>query len=82
MTEEYEDLKRRKNNVNKIATYSLIISMLVMALWGWTPLKEIIPGAFILYLFVLLMLISIASTLLSIYRGIQIRHAEAAIEDS
>jgi hypothetical protein len=57
-------------------------SMVIMALWGWTPLKQMIPGAFVLFLFVVLMIISIGATLLGIYRKIQINHEKAKLEDN
>ena len=82
MTEDFKDLKRRKKNTSKIATYCLIASMGIMALWGWTPLKQIIPGAAVLFLFFVLMVVSMGATVLGIYRGIQIKHEKAKAEDS
>ena len=52
-----------------------------MAVWGWTPLKNIVPAAPTLLIFVGFVLVSICMAFVGVYRGIQKRAVEAKIED-
>lgn len=79
-----EDLKLKKTQERNAAKYStacLILAMLTMGAWGWTPLKSIVPAVTTLIIFGSLVLVSIFMAVLSVYRGIQKRSLEAQIED-
>lgn len=65
-----------------MASISLGCSMLVMAIWGWTPLKTIIPALTILTLFVSFVFLAIAGAAFRIYRGMQIRAIKNKLADT
>lgn len=79
-----EDLALRKSQEKKaarVSTICLILAMLTMAAWGWTPLKNIVPAAPILLIFVGFVLVSIIMAFVVVYRGLQHRALKAKIED-
>ena len=82
MTEELKLRKAQERNAAKYSTACLILAMLVMAVWGWTPLKNIVPAAANLGIFGVLVLASIFLALTAFYRGIQKRALKAKIEDT
>lgn len=65
-----------------MSSISLGVAMLVMALWGWTPLKNIIPALTVLTLFVSFVILAIAGAAFRIYRGMQVRALKAKIVDT
>lgn len=81
MTEDLEKTQRQEKNARKVASVFLFAAMALMALWGWTPLKKVIPGTPVLVLFMVFVVLSVILTLLSIYRGIQARSKKAQLED-
>ena len=81
MAEDLALRKAQEQSAAKISTICLILSMLTMAVWGWTPLKNIVPAAPILLIFVGFVLVSICMAFVGVYRGIQKRALEARIED-
>ncbi len=82
MAEEFKLRKSQEQSAAKISTICLILSMLTMAAWGWTPLKEIVPALTILLIFGLFVLVSIGMAIVGVYRGIQARALKARIEDT
>lgn len=81
MEEKLNQLKTQERNSKRISSACLIGSMFVMALWGWTPLKNVIPAIYTLVLWAALSLVALVVGILSIYRGIQVRSLKARIED-
>ena len=81
MTEALVNKKREEHEAAKISTICLILSMLTMAAWGWTPLKEIVPAATSLLIFVGFVFVSMVMAVVALYRGIQHRALKAKIED-
>ncbi len=81
MTEDLKLRKTQEQNAAKYSTACLILAMLTMAVWGWTPLKNIVPAAVNLGIFGILVLTSVFLALTSVYRGIQKRSLKAQIED-
>lgn len=81
MNEELKFRQTQERNAAKFSTACLIVAMLMMAAWGWTPLKNIVPAAANLVFFGILMLTSVFFALTSVYRGIQKRSLKAKIED-
>ena len=82
MTEELKLRKTQERNAAKYSTACLILAMLTMGLWGWTPLKNIVPAATNLLIFGGFVLGSIFLAIVSVYRGIQKRSLKAQIEDT
>lgn len=82
MAEMLKEIEKKQKTAAKLGTIGLALAMLTMAIWGWTPLKHIIPAVFILGLFAIFVVFAIAFTLLSVYRGMQVRAQKAKIEDS
>jgi MFS superfamily sulfate permease-like transporter len=70
---EHDEKKRKQVNAYRAGLICIISSMVLMALWGWTPLKQIIPGV--------LVILAVGFTLLSLIRGVQVRSLKAAIDD-
>jgi uncharacterized membrane protein len=81
MEDELKETQFKQRNTNLIATISLLLSMVIMGLWGFTPLKKIIPALLVLNLFIIFCLIAVAFTILGIYRGMQVKALKARIED-
>ena len=81
MSENLELRKTQGKNAAKISTFFLILAMLTMAVWGWTPLKNIIPAAANLGIFGIFLATSMFMAGLTVYRGLQTRALEAKIED-
>ncbi len=81
MAEHLEKLQKQEKNAAIMSSVFLGIAMLGMALWGWTPLKNIIPALTILTLFVTSVGIAIVGAGFRIYRGIQVRALKAKIAD-
>lgn len=82
MTEDLKLRKTQERNAAKFSTACLILAMLSMAAWGWTPLKTIVPAGANLIIFGALVLTSMTLALISVYRGIQKRALKAKIEDT
>lgn len=82
MAEELALRKSQEQNAARISTICLILSMLTMAAWGWTPLKHIVPATVNLWIFVCLGVVSIFMAVTGVYRGIQARALKAKIEDT
>ncbi|MHA2054536.1 MAG: hypothetical protein ACW99F_13150 [Candidatus Hodarchaeales archaeon] len=78
---EHDEKKRKQVNAYRAGLICIISSMVLMALWGWTPLKQIIPGLTVLILFLVLVILAVGFTLLSLIRGVQVRSLKAAIDD-
>ena len=81
MSEHLEKLKKQEKKAALMSGVSLGVAMLVMALWGWTPLKTMIPALGILTLFVSFVILAIGAAIFRIYRGIQVRALTAKIAD-
>lgn len=81
MAEAVANRKAQEQSAAKISTICLILSMLTMAAWGWTPLKEIVPAAVSLSIFGGFVIVSIVMAIVGVYRGIQHRALKARIED-
>lgn len=81
MAEAVANKKAQEQKAAKISTICLILSMLTMAAWGWTPLKNIVPAAVNLWIFVCFVFASIVMAFVGVYRGIQHRALKARIED-
>lgn len=82
MTEDLKLKKAQERNAAKFSTVFLILAMLSMAAWGWTPLKTIVPAVANIVIFGVLVLASMILALISVYRGIQKRALKAKIEDT
>jgi len=82
MAEMLKEIEKKQRNAAKLGTIGLALAMLTMAIWGWTPLKHIIPAVYTLGLFTIFVVFAIALTVLSVYRGMQARAQKAKIEDS
>lgn len=82
MAEHLEKLKKQEKNAAIISSIFLGLAMLIMALWGWTPLKNIIPAITVLTLFVVSVVLAISGAVFRIYRGIQVRALTAKIADA
>lgn len=82
MAEHLEKLKKQEKNAAIISSIFLGLAMLTMALWGWTPLKNIIPAITVLTLFVSSVVLAILGAVFRIYRGIQVRALTAKIADA
>ena len=82
MAEMLKEIEKKQKNAAKLGTIGLVLAMLTMAIWGWTPLKDTIPAVYTLGLFTIFVVFSIALTTLSVYRGMQVRAQKAKIEDS
>lgn len=81
MSEHVEKLKKQEKRAAYMSSISLGVAMLVMALWGWTPLKTVIPALGILTVFVSFVVLAIGAAIFRIYRGIQVRALTAKIAD-
>ena len=81
MAEHLKQLQKQEKNAAAMSSISLVVAMLVMAVWGWTPLKTIIPALTILILFVSFVILAIAGAGFRIYRGMQVRALKAKIAD-
>ena len=81
MEEHLKEIQKKQKTAATRASISLILSMLTMAIWGWTPLKNLIPAFAVLMVFAVFGIVSIGLTVLSLYRGIQARAQKAIIED-
>lgn len=82
MAEHLEKLQKQEKNAAVMSSISLVVAMLVMALWGWTPLKNIIPALTVLTLFVSFVFLAIIGAGFRIYRGMQVKAAKAKITDA
>ena len=82
MAEMLKEIEKKQKNAAKLGTLGLVLAMATMAIWGWTPLKQIIPAVYILVLFAIFMVFAIALTVLSVYRGMQVSAQKARIEDA
>ena len=82
MAEHLKQLQKQEKNAAAMSSISLVVAMLVMAVWGWTPLKTIIPALTILILFVSFVILAIAGAGFRIYRGMQVRALKAKIADT
>ena len=82
MPEHLKQLQKQEKNAALMSSVSLGAAMLSMALWGWTPLKTIIPAFTILTVFVSFVILAIAGAGFRIYRGIQVRALKAKIADT
>ena len=82
MAEHLKKLQKQETRASFMSGISLLMAMLVMALWGWTPLKTIIPALWILTLFVSFVILAILGAAFGIYRGIQIRSLQAKLADT
>ena len=81
MSEHLEKLQKQEKLAAFMSSISLGIAMLVMALWGWTPLKTMIPALGILTVFVSFVILAILAAVFRVYRGIQVRALTAKIAD-
>ena len=81
MAEHLEKLRKQEKKAAFMSSISLGVAMLTMALWGWTPLKNMIPALDILTVFVSFVILAIAAAIFRIYRGIQVRALTARIAD-
>lgn len=82
MAEHLEKLKKQEKNAAIISSIFLGLAMLFMALWGWTPLKNIVPAITVLTLFATCMILAILGAAFRIYRGIQVRALTAKAADA
>ena len=82
MAEHLKKLQQQEKRAAFMSSISLGCAMLVMALWGWTPLKNLIPALTILTLFVSFVVLAIAGAAFRVYRGMQIRALKAKIADT
>lgn len=82
MAEHLEKLQKQEKNAAVMSLISLGVAWLVMALWGWTPLKTVIPAITVLTLFVSFIILSILGAAFRIYRGMQVRALKAKIADT
>ena len=82
MAEQLKQLQKQEKNAAFMSSVSLVVAMLVMAVWGWTPLKTIIPAITVLILFVSFVILAIAGAGFRIYRGMQVRALKAKIADT
>ena len=82
MSEHLEKLKRQEKRAAFMSSISLGIAMLTMALWGWTPLKNMVPALTVLTLFGSFVVLAIGGAVFRIYRGIQVRALTAKIADA
>ena len=81
MAEHLKKLQQQEQTAARMSGVSLGCAMLVMALWGWTPLKTLIPALTILTLFVSFVVLAMAGAAFRVYRGMQIRALKAEIAD-
>ena len=81
MSEELKELQIRSKRNARIATAFLLGAMGVMGLWGWTPLKNIIPGSQILFLFLGSIILAMVFTVLTTYQSVRVKHMKARNED-
>lgn len=82
MAEHLEKLQKQEKNAALMSSISLGMAMLVMALWGWTPLKNIIPAITVLTLWGSFVILAISGAAFRIYRGMQVRALQAKIADT
>ena len=82
MVEHLKKLQQQEKRAAFMSSISLGCAMLVMALWGWTPLKTLIPALTILTLFVAFVVLAIAGAAFRVYRGMQVRALKAKIADT
>ncbi len=82
MAEHLEKLKKQEKRAAFMSSISLGCAMLVMAVWGWTPLKTLIPALTILTVFVAFVVLAILGAVFRIYRGIQVRALTAKSADA
>ncbi len=82
MAEHLEKLKKQEKNAAIISSLFLGLAMLIMALWGWTPLKTIIPAITVLTVFASFVVLAILGAVFRIYRGIQVRALTAKAADA
>ncbi len=81
MAEELKKLQIRSKKNARIATGFLLGSMGIMALWGYTPLKAIIPAIQILGAFLGCLVLSVVFTGITLIQGIKVKHMKARNED-
>ena len=81
MEDHLKEIQEKQKVASTRASIALVLSMLTMAIWGWTPLKNIIPALAVLVVFAVFSIVAVGLTVLSIYRGIQVRAQKAIIED-
>lgn len=81
MAEHLENLRQQEKRAAFMSGVSLGCAMLVMAFWGWTPLKTLIPALMILTVFVSFVVLAIAGAAFRIYRGMQVRALKAKLAD-
>lgn len=82
MSGDLEKLKKQEKKAAVMSSISLGGAMLTMALWGWTPLKNVIPAFWVLVVFGSFMVLALAAAIFRIYRGIQVRALKAKIADA
>ena len=82
MSEHLEKLQKQEKKAALMSSISLGVAMLTMALWGWTPLKNMVPALAVLTVFVSFVVLAIAGAVFRIYRGIQVRALKAKIADA
>jgi hypothetical protein len=79
---EYLDLRRRKKNARYLAGVLILMAFIVMASWGWTPLKRVIPALQPLLLWAVLCVAAVIVFILSIIHDVKSKALENEIEDS
>ena len=79
---ELESRIKLAKSARRLSVYLLMAAFAIMGAWGFTPLKEVLPALFVLILFVFFSLVALGLTILSLYKGIQIKALRAKIEDS
>ena len=82
MAEHLKKLQQQEKRAAFMSSISLGCAMLVMSLWGWTPLKTVIPALTILTLFVSFVILAIAGAGFRIYRGMQVRALKNKMADT
>ena len=82
MSEHLKKLQKQEKRAAFRASVSLGCAMLIMSVWGWTPLKAIIPAVTILTLFISFVVLAILGSAFRVYRGMQIKALKAKIEDA
>lgn len=81
MQEELKKKKEEQRNARIRSLISIFGSMIVMALWGWTPLKEIIPALPVVFAWISLSMAALIYGIYSVIRKQQVKSLKAQIED-
>ena len=81
MEDELKQKKFQALNARKISVGFLLTAFIIMAGWGFTPLKNVLPALSALMLFGACAIIAVAFTILGLYRDVQIKALKASIED-